>query len=255
MPRHEVAAMNEVPLDRLGPPLFDGERLRHVVTGLAIRGSVTRPAERAVRRGRSPVISDEIALVSRERARQEMREITTRVARRAFPPVPLCLVLVTAEALLHRRDVRRVLLNDSRMARHALPSDAGESEVTVVIERDFAVGPLRDTREDLPRLALFVRVTPVAQRCVGELVDAIFAARSVASVAAQALGLSGAAASESGEVRLVGEAGRDVLGAGGEDRRKTHRDRERYTETGKPDRIVHRPPPLREPSNEYSSRT
>jgi len=163
MPHQEVSSVHESSFDRLGAPLLDGEALADVVAPIAIRLCVTGLAELLLlRRGRS-VSADEIPFVPEEGPRHQLNEILPLVAWRALSPIPLCLVLVAFQALLHRWDARRIVFDDARVARHALTAEIREREMTVVIERDDPIWPLRGRREHLPHLLLLASVATIAK--------------------------------------------------------------------------------------------
>jgi len=163
MAHEEISTVHEVPFDRLGMPLLDGETLRDVVASVAVDLRVTRLTKQLFFDRLPPVVSNEISLVLEERARHETPEILLLVAWRALAPLPFRLVLVTRQAFFHWRNVRSVLLDHARVARHALTADFGEREVAIVVELDFSVLPLWNPGEHAAHFFSLVPVTAIAE--------------------------------------------------------------------------------------------
>lgn len=133
--------MNLSRFDALGPPGLDREALGHVVARLTLRLRVTGRAQGGVLGlcHHVPVTAHERGVVLQERDRQQPLQIALAMAGCALSPIPLGLVLVTREALGHWRQRGTTRIDHTRVARHALPANAVERQVEVVIDRDLPV--------------------------------------------------------------------------------------------------------------------
>lgn len=120
--------------------------------------------------------------------------------------IPLLLMFVALEAFAHRGDGRLIIPNDTRVARHALAVDLVHRKVTVVIERDLAVGPMGHSRQDANHLTRIFLVALAAQRRLGKLGHAPFLGGRVTGRARQTFGFTRPAALEFRQVRHMREA-------------------------------------------------
>jgi hypothetical protein len=103
VPREEVAAVLKSALDALRTSSLDRNALRHVVTIVAVRFFVTRATELSISSSFVAVTSREASLVLQKGDRKRKGKIPPLVTGGALPLLPLLRVLVTGEALLHRR--------------------------------------------------------------------------------------------------------------------------------------------------------
>jgi hypothetical protein len=204
--RHEVASVHLMRSDLLGSLHLDAERLAGVVTTRARSLRVAGAAQLGFLGGLPAMVLGEGGVVAQEGLRQGARQITLLVARRALACLPLGLVLVAAETLAHRRQGRAAGRDHAGVARHALAMNLGHREVAVVIHANFAVGARwlgRERGQD--SLGVFL-VAVLAQAGVRQLQLALGLGRRMTTIAAQAGGLAGRAASDAGQVRQVRKA-------------------------------------------------
>jgi hypothetical protein len=144
---HEVAAVHETGLHGFRAPTFHAELLGRVMTAFAVGLRVTRLTQLLLLRGLDSVVLHEVSRVSQERLREQAPDLGERVTRRTLPAVPLLFVFVATEAFAHRRQRRTARFHHTRMTRHALPLDAFQRQVQIVIEGDTAVGMLDRCRD------------------------------------------------------------------------------------------------------------
>jgi hypothetical protein len=200
---HEVGAVHEAALEALRSPSLHGQVLRQIVAVRALRLRMTGLTELLLLLRERAVMAHEALVMAQERLREGSLQIGPLVARGALTRFPLLFMLVTGEALAHRRQRRAPALHDPRVTSHALPLDFAHFEVFVVIEMKGPGDALRSGSEH--RLNL-VRVVPMAARAdrrLRELVRTIALRYRVAAVAIEASGLALLAALHAGEVDAV----------------------------------------------------
>jgi hypothetical protein len=122
MRRHEVAAVHEAALNRLGAAPLHAQILASVVTAVAIGLGVTSLAQALLLHGFGAVMAHESGFMAQEGLWHEALEVTIGMTGRALPRLPLLLVLVTAKALAHRRQGRLARLDHPAVAAHTLSS-------------------------------------------------------------------------------------------------------------------------------------
>jgi hypothetical protein len=173
MARQKISRMHERARNALGPAPLEYQVLRDVVAIIALRLRVARSAQRPVGHRQLPVAAHELPLVPQEGLRHGAPQILARMTRRAFAAVPLGLVLVAAEALTHRRDVRLPRAHHTSVAADALSFDAFHAQVLIVIEANVSVGSVRHDREHAAELVGVVPVAAGAEAFVRQLVNAL----------------------------------------------------------------------------------
>lgn len=128
------------------------------------------------------------------------------MTRRASAEVPLRLVLVTAEALLHRRKRGAAGLDHSRVTRHALSREPFHRQMPIVIERDGPIRMLGHDRHDRLQRRAGVVMAGSTDTGGGKLLDRPVDRKCVARVAAQAGRFARRTARQASQVQLMRKA-------------------------------------------------
>ena len=135
--------MDEMTFDGLRSSPLDRKILRRVVANVAIGLPVTRLAQASFARREPAVTASKAPVVAQKGLRHHARELTRVVTRHAYAALPLVLVFVAGEALLHRRKPRNALCDDAFVASDALAANAVHCEMAGVVERNCPVRSLR----------------------------------------------------------------------------------------------------------------
>jgi len=207
VPDEEAAAVHLAAFDSLRSPTLDGELRGRVVAPVAVCLGVAGLAQLSVLQRHLAVMTRERLVVPKKGLGERSSELACGVAGRALSGFPLCLVLVTREALAHRRQRRASLLDHPAMTGHALALYFLHAQVLIVIETDGRAQRWRPL-EQLPHPALIRMMTGAAQRRIRTRV-ARFALRGAAGmtgVAIQASWLARRSAGEADQMRQVREA-------------------------------------------------
>jgi hypothetical protein len=163
VPSHEVSAVLEVLGHGLWPTPLHAQILRRVVATVAVGLRVTGLAQALLLYGLCSVVLHEIAFMAQKGLRQSTLYIGERVTRRALAEVPLRLVLVTPQALFHRRERRTAGFHHTRVTRHALPIDTLHPQMSIVSKSDFSVRRRGRRGEHGLQVSSIVTVTAGAQ--------------------------------------------------------------------------------------------
>jgi len=221
---HEIPAVYLAGLDLLRPPRFDFQILRHVMTRLTLGLRVTALAQLSLL-----PLSHDISVMAQERAvvlqkclRHGVAKRLRLMARRALRLRPLLLVLVTAEALAHRRQWRAFGVDDAGVTRHALAANFRHCQVLVVVDRDLAAGTNRGDGQHRAHLAR-VAMTALTNRCPRQALAGVVRDDVVTAHAAQARRLARRTTGDAREVHLVRKARRRRLPLTGHERRQRKR--------------------------------
>jgi hypothetical protein len=204
MADHEITTVHLTGFDLLGAPFFDSQILRHVVTRLTLGLRVAALAELSLLAlgHDATMVAQEAGIVLQERDGHRTPQRFGIVARRALGLSPLLFVLVTAEALAHRRQSRSLRVHYARVARYALPANFRHGQVLIVIDGDLAARARRRTGQHRLHLVR-VAVTAFTDGDLRHALPRIMRGHVVTTHAAQARGLAGHAASDASEVNLV----------------------------------------------------
>jgi hypothetical protein len=253
VPDQEPSAMHLPFLELFRMPALDAESLRGVVTIVALRLGVARLAQAPIFGRHLSMVTHEARIVAEKGLRRRPRQILRLVTGRALPLLPLLSVLVTGEALAHRRQRRGPALHHSAVTGHALPLDFAHGEVLIVIESDRAAARARpcDQRAHPAGILVMARAAPggVAARRTRPALRAFMTA-----VAAEARRSAWRSARQPNQVREVRKARLDPRRAGSQNRGREQRQKHSQSKRRRFSRPVHRGTPGRERSNVYETR-
>src|SRR5450755_868287 len=214
MPSHEIAAVLEVRRHGLGPATLDAQILRRVVAAVAVRLRVARLAQALLLRGLGPVVLHEVAFVPQKGLGHDALHVGQRMTRRALAQIPLRLMLVTTEALLHGRERRTARFHHARVTRHALALDTLHPQMAIVIEGDVSVWRRRRSGQYGLQVSSIVTVTAGAQAGAWQRLPWSAIRQRVAARATQTRRFTASPAGETGQVQLVWETRRRAIAAG-----------------------------------------
>lgn len=215
VPRHEVAAVYELPHHTLWLAALNANPHARVMAAVAARFGVARSAKFLVRLRVGAVPPHKPFIVEQKGSRERSFQVGAIMTRRALPAFPLLLMFVTVQALLHGWHGGGGAADNARVTCDALTRNFLQPQVPVMIKMDRS----RTLSAILGRRwPAFVSVITMASRALARIpnhMSAVTLPNDMTAVAAETLGLARPATSKLGKVSLVRKAWGSSIGAGG----------------------------------------
>ena len=133
----EISPVHQRTLYFFGLAALNAEILARVVAVTALLLGMTRLTELAIFERELTMMTRELRVVPKERARRSAGQICAGMAGSAGAALPLLFVLVARKTARHGRQGRAARFHHARMARHALAADFFHAQVLRMIEANF----------------------------------------------------------------------------------------------------------------------